>query len=96
MHDWTLLRIVLDWRTKIATFDFKDTSSVVRTLIAEGVRELRIPCTNPWGPSVSVNEVLPVEISPDGGQNLKIEMQSGDVIQVVTSHIAWPIVDRLT
>ena len=90
MHDWTLVRIGFDWRDARVTIELEDSTFTVRTLIAEGVRELRVPKANEWGPSVSVNEVSEVEAEHGQGRCLRIEMQSGDVIQIVAERIALP------
>jgi hypothetical protein len=90
MHDWTLVRIGFDWRDARVTIELEDSTFTVRTLIAEGVRELRVPKANEWGPSVSVNEVSEVEAEHGQGRRLCIEMQSGDVIQIVAERIALP------
>lgn len=90
MHDWTLVRIRLDWRDARVTIELEDSTFTVRRLIAEGVRELRVPKANEWGPSVSVNEVSEIEAEHGQGRCLRIEMQSGDVIQIVAERIALP------
>lgn len=88
MHDWTLVRIWFDWQHARVTIDLEDLSFTVRTLVAEGVRELRVPKANEWGPSVSVNQVAEDEAEHGQGRCLRIEMQSGDVIQLVAERIA--------
>ncbi len=90
LHDWTLVRVDFDWQRARVTIELEDSAFTRRTLIAEGVRELRVPQMNEWGPSVSVNEVSEVETSTDGGRCLHIEMQSGDVIRIVAEQIALP------
>lgn len=90
MHDWTLVSISFDWRNARVTIELEDLTFTVRTLIAEGVRELKAPKANEWGPSVSVNEVSEVEGEHSQGRCLRIEMQSGDVIQIVAERIALP------
>lgn len=91
LHDWTLLKIDFDWKSARVRFEFEDSKFDRRLLVAEGVRELRIPKLNEWGPSVSVNEVSEVEVAPTAGRCLHIEMQSGDVIHVVAQQILFPI-----
>jgi hypothetical protein len=90
MHDWTLVTISMLWDPGRVTIEFLDSASVTRTLVAEGVRDLRIPRTNDWGPSVSVNTASPLESLATGAQRLKIEMQSGDVIEIVADQFAIP------
>ena len=90
MHDWTLVKIDFDWRDARVTIELRDSTFTARTLIAEGVRELLVPKANEWGPSVSVNEVSESEAEHGQGRCLRIEMQSGDVIQIVAERIALP------
>ena len=89
MHDWTLVRIGFDWPEARVTIEFEDLTFEVRSLIAEGVRDLRVPKANEWGPSVSVNEVSEAEAEHGQGRCLRIEMQSGDVIQILAEKIAF-------
>jgi hypothetical protein len=91
MHDWTLITISMLWDSGRVTIELRDRTSSIRALVAEGVRELRIPRTNDWGSSVSVNTVSPLEALPTGAQRLKIEMQTGDVIEIVADQFAMPI-----
>ena len=91
MHDWTLVTISMLWNLGRVTVDLRDRTSSVRTLVAEGVRELRIPRTNDWGPSASVNAASPLQALPTGAQRLRIEMQSGDVIEIVADRFDVPI-----
>jgi hypothetical protein len=80
MHDWTLLNIRFDWDAGQATAEFLDGKGS-RTLVAEGVSALHIPRRLDWGPSASVNSASQM-LSPTGTSVLKIEMQSGDVIEI--------------
>jgi hypothetical protein len=59
------------------------------SLTVRGVVDVHVPRRNPWGPSVSMNEVSVVE-QLDGLTRLSIEMQSGDVI-----HVAGVAVEEL-
>ena len=90
MHDWVLNEIRFDWRSARTVIELKDSASVIRTVIAEGVTELNVPRMNEWGPSVNVNEFFEIEVLASGLQQLKIEMQSGDVIQIVAAQFALP------
>ena len=82
MHDWLLRDIKFDWQTGRVVVALEDTNLIVRLLMADGVEELQAPRENEWGPSVCVNEAFPIEQLPSGLLHLKIEMQSGDVIQI--------------
>jgi len=90
MHDWTLKKIEFDWHAARVTIDLEDSTYTTRSLIAEGVQDLHVPRVNEWGPSVSVNEVSDIEPMSSGLHRLKVEMQSGDVIQIVARRFVIP------
>jgi hypothetical protein len=92
MHDWTLTTIRFDWRSARVTLDLEAPTSNAAELVAEGVHSLRVPRENEWGPSVSVNEVS-VESLSTGLRSLRVEMQSGDVIEIVAEHLSIPGAD---
>ncbi len=52
------------------------------SVIVRGFVDLRVPQQRPWGPSVYVDD-LSLEEQPDGSVRLSVQMQSGDVIEVV-------------
>lgn len=80
MHDWTLLNIRFDWDIGRVTAELLDEEGS-RTLVADGVNALHIPRRLDWGQSVSVNAASQM-LSPTGTSVLRIEMQSGDVIEI--------------
>jgi hypothetical protein len=83
LHDATLVAIHISWETGEVNVDLKtpDGLTVIR---GREARKLECPRYFPWGRSVSVNEVRE---GPHGEldeiHRLEIEMQSGDVIEVV-------------
>jgi hypothetical protein len=89
MHDWTLLSVQCDWKTGRTTLCFKTSGRSV-SLVADGVVDLHLPRQHDWGPSISVNEVTGPSPAPSGLQQLKIEMQSGDVILIVAASFHMP------
>ena len=83
MHDWTLKSIQYEWEEARAVFIFESSQSL-NIVVAQGVSDLHIPQSKPWGPSVSVNRVS----ESDAGNEMKklaIEMQTGDSITVVAA-----------
>lgn len=90
MHDWILREIRFDWKAGRATLELEDSTFATRTVVAEGVSDLRVPRAYAWGPSVNVNEVSPIEVLPSGLRQLKIEMQSGDEIQIIAERFTLP------
>ena len=89
MHDWTLVSILMDWQSARVTINLQDHAST-KTVVAEGVQDLRVPHECGWGPSVSVNEAYPIESLSTGLKRLRIEMQSGDVIEIVADEFDIP------
>ena len=83
LHDATLVSVRLDWATGIAVFSARaalpDAPEV--SVTAEGVTNLQCPREQPWGESVSINEVRG-PVPHEKGSRLEVEMQSGDVLLV--------------
>ncbi|MDO9163300.1 MAG: hypothetical protein Q8Q45_00120 [Methylococcaceae bacterium] len=86
VHDWTLVSIVMTWNVGEIEFVFKDQKSHIVKGYIYDFTELKIPKLQPWGKSVSINSL---EITPEGNNDKKIrlEMQSGDVIEVTAKNI---------
>ena len=82
LHDATLLNVRVEWRTGIALIELAPVEMEKTTLRATGLRLLRVPRGHPWGSSVSVNvaELMPGENGHS--VRLRIEMQSGDEIEL--------------
>jgi len=90
MHDWTLVSIQFEWKEGRVALSLRNTKSETVSVIADGVADLMIPRRNEWGSSVSVNCVSGPIDHPGGLQKLDIEMQSGDVIQIVAKSFRLP------
>jgi len=93
MHDWTLLTISFTWETGEVQINFSCRKSQVKSLLAEGVINIHIPRLREWGPSVSVNTVVGPLILSNEMYELKIEMQSGDLITIVATKFVFPNLD---
>jgi hypothetical protein len=91
LHDWTLISINFEWRAGRVVVELEDSAFVRRTLVAESVSLLDVPQDKPWGPSVSVNEVVEAQAESGSGRCLKIEMQSGDVIRIDARSFIYPL-----
>lgn len=89
MHDWTLISIKIEWAHGRAQIELRNPASEVAVIRAEGLIDLQVPRVQGWGPSVSVNQVSGPS-SVEGGKQLLVEMQSGDVIKLVASAIFLP------
>jgi len=89
MHDWTLNSISIDWQSGCAVCRLEGPDAQA-SLVANGLRELRLPRKFSWGPSVSVNRVTgPIQKSA-GLSLISIEMQSGDIIEIEASSFNLP------
>lgn len=89
MHDWKLERITIDWGSGEARA-FVRSPKGSEEIRVSGLREIRVPRREDWGPSVSINTVDGPNRSDDGLLHLNIEMQSGDMIEIVAESIEMP------
>lgn len=80
LHDATLVSVEADWAEKSSRIVFRTYPDKFLTLQASGLRNLVVPRDEPWGPSVSVNEVREIP-GASGVRAVEIEMQSGDTIR---------------
>jgi len=75
--------ILFDWEAARVTVLLREYGPVIRTLVANDVVDLKIPKRHEWGPSVSVNGTTEETSATPATTHLKIEMQTGDVIEIV-------------
>ncbi|ACX90008.1 hypothetical protein EXT68_17085 [Pectobacterium parmentieri] len=90
MHDWTLLSLLIDWNKGELVIRLLNSNSEPVVIKANGVKLINIPKGGEWGESVSVNELIELDRNFDGFERMKIEVQSGDVIEVVAEEILLP------
>lgn len=90
MHDWTLIAVHFDWLSGIATLDLRTFPSQAKAILAKNVYTIHVPRLQNWGPSSSINEVMGPAAYPGNKQILKIEMQSGDVIEIIADCFIFP------
>lgn len=88
LHDALLSSITIVWERKACRFDLlafaaPGTNAAPHVLEFFGVTSVTIPHQEPWGPSSSINS-----ISCSQGQ-FRIEMQSGDIIELSASHFTF-------
>jgi hypothetical protein len=94
LHDATLLDVVLTWgKTAGVEVRFRDCGPRIVRLRARNARLLSCPHENPWGPSVSVNEIRGPEPRDGDTQRVEIEVQSGDTIVIESQDFEWDLVD---
>lgn len=88
LHDAVLRSIEVDWDKKrcvfhLAAFVTPGCGATPHVLAFEGVTFLSVPHEEPWGSSSFVNSVS------NEGANFKIEMQSGDVIELTATNFKF-------
>jgi hypothetical protein len=74
-HDATLLTLSFDYENGEGEITLKTQSNIVK-LSVYNIQEAIIPRANPWGKSISINEII------YDSEVLKIQMQSGDLIKI--------------
>lgn len=82
IHDWILESVAFDWESARVTVALRSHKQQ-RVLLADGVMDLKVPKVNAWGPSSSVNGTSEAIVDAKGSRHLKLEMQTGDVIEIV-------------
>jgi hypothetical protein len=82
LHDATLELIVVDWPLGSAELRLRSGTSGTLVLRVAGLTEITVPRNQPWGPSVSVNEIRSLRCDVDS-RRMEVEMQSGDVILLI-------------
>jgi len=90
MHDWTLLSVEFEWNEARITLNFRNPYSETVSVVAEGVTSLNMPKKDEWGRSVSVNRINGPTILTGGISQFAVEMQSGDVIEVLARSFCLP------
>jgi hypothetical protein len=88
LHDATLVAVTADWasgETRIRVRLSEEAARGAEIHIC-GSSLLRYSRRQPWGPSVSINEVRLSSIE-GGRKRLEIEIQSGDTIEVEGSTV---------
>ena len=85
LHDAQLSRITVEWSKAAAMveidLDLFNDEGALRIVVPRACR-VSASRTDPWGPSDCVNEAT-VSQTPAGAISVQIEMQSGDLIEVV-------------
>ncbi|WNZ59714.1 hypothetical protein QEG98_27220 [Myxococcus sp. MxC21-1] len=83
LHDATLVSVTTEWASGETHVRVRLSEEAARgaEIHVTGATLLRCPREQPWGPSVSINEVR-LLAQQNGLQRLEIEVQSGDVIEI--------------
>lgn len=81
LHDATFASVHIDWTNGSAELQLLVHEGKSVVLRAERLKQIDAPKREPWGPSVSVNEIRGPVPSSDG-LRMEIELQSGDTIAI--------------
>lgn len=94
LHDAVLLPLHVDWSARTVEMMFKNVEGVSAafpdasftdvSVVAHGVTELQLEARHPWGPSTYVNDTKCTELRT-GELCLRVEMQSGDPIEIIAT-----------
>ena len=89
MHDWTLLSVEVEWATGRVQVRLTSPAGPV-AIDASGLLDLHLPRVQNWGRSVTIYSVDGPTLREDELSHLAIEMQSGDVIEIVARSFKMP------
>ena len=88
MHDWTLVSLIIDWKKSTLVIKFLNNNSLPVDIIFKSIKYINIPKWDEWGESVSVNKF---NLKNDATyKNIEIEMQSGDIINIIANDVIMP------
>jgi len=88
MHDWTLVSLIIDWEKSTLVIKFLNNNSLPVDIIFKSIKYINIPKWDEWGESVSVNKF---NLKNDATyKNIEIEMQSGDIINIIAMDVIMP------
>lgn len=88
MHDWTLVSLNIDWEESTLVIKFLNNNSLPVDIIFNKIKFVNIPKWDEWGESVSVNKF---NLKDDATyKNIEIEMQSGDIINIIANDVVMP------
>ena len=90
LHDAELSSLAVDWKTGRVEMNVSYWPDERYKIVAEDLRSLTIPRQFPWGPSVFINETHGPEATLEGLQLLRIQVQSGDEIELLAREIQLP------
>jgi hypothetical protein len=90
MHDWSLISIHIDWIQSNLKIHLKNTQSEDKIYLVEKFTAFNLSRKNEWGESISINQILNYSTLLNGNIYLKIEIQSGDILEIEAKKIQLP------
>ena len=80
--------MIIDWEKSTLVIKFLNNNSLPVDIIFKSIKYINIPKWDEWGESVSVNKF---NLKNDATyKNIEIEMQSGDVINIIANDVIMP------
>jgi hypothetical protein len=94
LHDATLVSVAMEWTSGEARVTVRLSEERRRTaeILVFGFTLVHCARRQPWGPSVSINEVRR-QRREDGWHRIEIELQSGDVLELEGNRIELWLVE---
>lgn len=93
LHDFTLEELIVRWESREAVLAFKGFKTAV-TIRCIGLRNFHVPYHEPWGPSVSVYEVIDLDSREKADRPVVVRMQSGDQIEILADEFEIDEIER--
>ncbi|MEQ5854120.1 hypothetical protein NFI08_00210 [Halomonas sp. EF61] len=93
MHDWTIVKVIAEWRTGEIEIELISPCGEIEILRAHKFKNLKIPRRSEWGESVSVNKISGPKNTGNGNVYFSMEIQSGDIIEFEAETITLPKLD---
>lgn len=90
LHDCPLESINVNWVSGIITIQLDRYENHERLIQATGFRKFDLSRLEEWGPSQCINKVIGPSKETGGLQRLTINMQSGDVIEIMAESFLLP------
>lgn len=80
--------MIIDWEKSTLVIKFLNNNSLPVDIIFKSIKYINIPKWDEWGESVSVNKF---NLKNDATyKNIEIEMQSGDIINIIANDVIMP------
>lgn len=80
--------MIIDWEKSTLVIKFLNNNSLPVDIIFKSIKYINIPKWDEWGESVSVNKF---NLKNDATyKNIEIEMQSGDIINIIANNVIMP------
>ena len=90
MHDWQILSLHVQWVEGTLQINLRSSQGATK-LVAKGLRHLRLPRREDWGPANTIQaHDGPLQVG--GGRNFRllIQIHSGDMVEIEAESFDLP------